>query len=486
MRVLCLDCRLGIDADDYSFGSTISLYDYDVVIWDPANSLEDYTLHSTTYMGLPSLATHKSAALQRDVARRRTEFLEFINLGRTLIVFVPGATEVYIDTGERQHSGTGRNRATTKIVKEFDIMKAVPANIELKPAAGFEMEAASDLIGPLFRRTPGAWLYRSVLEKEDTLRPLLHVKGTRKIVSGMIRQKNSGGLLLLLPDLILDDSDEDAGGTEESAGESSSLRDASLALLDWVRSLTTEEEAKVPDWASRFLFASELERTERRSKLEAELSETLARLDLLKAEEAQEAQWKVLIHGGGESLERQVARAFEVFGFTLEDTVKGRSDLRAVRGDARAVVEVKGLAKSAGEKHAAQLEKWVSDELANGKPAKGILVVNAWRDIPVDERREDVFPDQMLAYSAQRNHCLVSGLQLLAMARACIADPSRADELASLLLETTGRISGWDDASRVFEATTTDEVSVGKEADLPSAAAGQIEGESAEEEDPKD
>src|SRR5688500_6012021 len=113
MRWLGLDCDLGVDAIDvFSFSSNVSVYDYDVVLWDPASSLEEYLAYSTVYNGLPSLNETKSAQLRNDTARRRAEFLEFIQLGRVLVVFLPGETGVYIDTGKREYSGTGRNRAT--------------------------------------------------------------------------------------------------------------------------------------------------------------------------------------------------------------------------------------------------------------------------------------------------------------------------------------------------------------------------------------
>jgi len=52
-----------------------------------------------------------------------------------------------------------------------------------------------------------------------------------------------------------------------------------------------------------------------------------------------------------------------------------------------AVVEVKGLGKSAAENNAAQLEKWVSEYyLTKGIKPKGILIVNAYKDVPFKEQ----------------------------------------------------------------------------------------------------
>ena len=47
MRVLCLDSELDIETDDYAFGSPISLFGYDLVIWKPSQSLEKYNYSIT-------------------------------------------------------------------------------------------------------------------------------------------------------------------------------------------------------------------------------------------------------------------------------------------------------------------------------------------------------------------------------------------------------------------------------------------------------
>lgn len=476
MRVLSLDCDLDLpDADLYPFGSSLSLFDYDVVMWSPSRSMQRYKTYAHTYNGLPSLSQTQSPALRRDVTRRRHEFAEFLRLGRVLVVFVPGETAVYIDTGKRQYSGTGRNRASTTIVEEFDIMSAVPMTLVRSPGSGLEIDAASDLFAGLLRRTRDSWVYRSILESLPTLKPLAYVRGTKKLVGGLVKMKDGDGLLLLLPDLMLDaddrdeDEDEDeelsdelgseAGAVEGLAGGSERAGDEQSigqALLDWIASLTGGREEPAPDWAGRLVFPTEVQLLQQREALETDLEKILVEVDEVKLALEQEALWKTLIYGSGDALEHQVRRAFELFGFNIEESSPGRSDLRVTRGDARAVVEVKGLSKSAAERHAAQLEKWVSEEVVEGRTAKGILIVNTWREVPLSARTELSFPSQMLPYSEQRNHCLVTGVQLLAMARACLDDPARADEIARTLLDTTGMVSGWDDALTMFAAVNAE------------------------------
>jgi hypothetical protein len=460
--MISLDFELPSDEiDHYTFASTVSLFDYDVAFWNPANSLQSYAAYSHTYQGRDSLSEHTSASLKRDVQRRRNEFLEFLKLGRKLVVFLPGDTKVFIDTGEKTYSGTGRNRATTRIVTEFDIMQALPTLALTRQAgSGLEISAASDVIAPLLRATPDAWAYRCVLESHQQLQPLAYLKGTNKLVAGFIREKSSGGLILLLPDFFpVEPLHEDEEGEEpEHPGELDPAR--TEALIGWLGGLDQEESVPSPPWAEALRFPTEAARQEKLNDLEAAIGGLEEKRDSLRAEEAAEAQWKALVYGWGETLERQVQQAFQLFGFTVAKSEPGRSDLRASLGEAFVVAEIKGLAKSAAEKNAAQLEKWVSTEAAEGRLAKGVLVVNGWRDLPLLERLEPIFPHQMLQYCEQREHCLVTGLQLLAMVRACLEDPSRAEEAARVLLERIGRVEGWDDVASIFAQTVDEDVAV--------------------------
>ncbi|HEX8078764.1 MAG TPA: hypothetical protein VF557_00990 [Jatrophihabitans sp.] len=469
--MLSLDCELGVDEDHFQFGSSVSLYDYDVVFWKPSETLRIYSTYSGTFKGKDSLSEHQSARLISDVERRRAEFLEFVEMGRCLVVILPGDTEVYVDTGERTYSGTGRNRTTNQIVKKFDLMSAIPTNIERTYGTGVEMTSANDLMASLFRKTRAYWAYRCVLKNDKTIRPLLHVKGTKKSVAGLIKTK-SGGLLILLPDLLLpfaddeeheDDADSSDGtGDVESKGEAVDEQDDEAwpadLLLSWIESMVVEPDSSLPSWTANYRFPSEVERAAKQIELERELAEVQHRLDIVKAEQAQDERWKTLITGSGPALERRVREALELFGFALEEGDAGRTDLRGEYKGQRIVVEVKGVTKSAAEKNAAQLEKWISEEIADGAHAKGILVVNTWRDTPLRNRTEGDFPDQMLRYCIQREHCLVTGLQLLAMARACHEDGSRKAEIAELLMTTVGPIENWTDLPGIFAAETATEV----------------------------
>jgi hypothetical protein len=139
-----------------------------------------------------------------------------------------------------------------------------------------------------------------------------------------------------------------------------------------------------------------------------------------------------------------VEAALTDLGCTIERGMPGRTD-RVVRWKAHtAVLEIKGLSKSAGERDAAQLEKWVSEHtVEHGQVPKGILLANTWRATPLDARRQAAFPDQMVPYASGRNHCLATTSQLLS-AVVVASSVRKKDAFLKALFSTVGILEGWN------------------------------------------
>lgn len=452
------------------FKSLVSIFDYDLVIWDPAQTAVTYqSPYQQFYRGRPSPSEDESVALAEDVRRRAREFRDFLDLGRSLVVFASPPQIFYVDTGRKETSGTGRNQKVTRLVEGLDLLSALPFECEATPGAGVELELASSRASNLWRTTRDGWSYRCTLDVYPG-EPILRVQGAEKVV-GSLEFLESGAVIAVLPKPWIpptdeDDNDNDIGGR---SGDESDQADASnqeddkngienddryaipKAVHAWIQEIATADDEPPPAWTARFLLASEVKRVPEITAVEEEMARLVERLDALKADHAGDQQWKRLVSAQGEVLERQVQSAFETLGFRVLERQRGRGDLRLEYHGKRAVVEVKGLAKSAAEKHAAQLEKWVAEELADEVEAKGILVINGYREDPPDDRAR-VFPAQMLPYAVARGHCLVTGLQLLAMRIAAETDPGRRDDLARVLMETVGVVNGFSDPREVFQA----------------------------------
>src|SRR5262249_14378986 len=146
---------------------------------------------------------------------------------------------------------------------------------------------------------------------------------------------------------------------------------------------------------------------------------------------------KTLFTGTGNELESKVEFVFKNLGFEIHDTVSNRDDLIVKYKDRIAVIEVKGVVGSAAEKNATQLEKWVTEyHFENEIEPKGILIVNAFKDIELKDRKDPTFPNQMLSYSIKKEHCLISSTQLLCLYFDAIKNPDKKEELINSLFDT--------------------------------------------------
>lgn len=437
-----------------TFSGDVSVFDYDVVIWDPAASFDTYRYsYQETYQGLPSLSDDLSVAMQAAVQRRRNEFADFLNSGHTLIVIACPPQRCYVATGTRDYSGTGRNRVTTRHVQPFDLLAALPvADPKFLVARGERIEVVGD--GPLaalLRRHKDVLRYETVM-KEPPGTSVARVAGTDRVVASIERSK-AGGYLILLPNFELEaeeDSDEDEGEDDEGwIAEAPVIQEELLAAIE---QLTGGAAATRPAWANTYATAEQRRLRSDVVVQQREVEAARQRLaDLKQAAEEAELRDQLFL-GSGRALELQVRAVLELLGGEVTEPEPGRDDWRVRFPEGSAVVEVKGVSKSAAEKHAAQLEKWVAGALEEtGAAPKGILIVNTWREAPLVDRTRPDFPEQMLSYCQSRAHCLVSGLQLFVLRAELEANPDAAGSWRTKLLSTDGVLDGATNWQSIIE-----------------------------------
>ena len=70
---------------------------------------------------------------------------------------------------------------------------------------------------------------------------------------------------------------------------------------------------------------------------------------------------------------------------------------------------------------------------------KGMLIVNGFCDMPLNERLEDVFPQQMLKYCVSRGHVLLTSTQLLCLYIEVCKNPICKEERITELLSCVGK-----------------------------------------------
>jgi len=316
----------------------------------------------------------------------------------------------------------------------------------------------------LLRKYKKYLTYEAVISKPPGV-ALAHIAGTNKVVGSIMRSKG-GGYLILLPapdfrieqtDHEIDDEDED-DDTEDSNIWLPEAGEFEKDLLAAIEQLSGSASLSRPAWAERYA-------TDEQQRLQAEVVKQQKRVETARAKLATVQQQREAIDakdqlflGAGRALELEVRKVLELLGGTVTEPPPGRDDWRVSFPEGDAVVEVKGVSKSAAEKQAAQLAKWVASIYEETeKLPKGILVVNTWRELPLDQRTDKDFPDQMLPYSVQQGHSLVTGLQLFVIQAEVAKDASRAEYWRKQLLSTSGELVGADDWRSIIHEVKTED-----------------------------
>jgi len=129
---------INIPGDESKYTSLMSklcLLDYDIAVVNPSIT-EFYDYRYDDYLGKRCFSDTGSFRLKEHIEHWRREILEAIKAGKTVFLLLNELQEVYVATGERSYSGTGRNRQTTRHVAPFDNYKIIPGGIEVVNSSG--------------------------------------------------------------------------------------------------------------------------------------------------------------------------------------------------------------------------------------------------------------------------------------------------------------------------------------------------------------
>jgi len=93
MKILSMGCSFNHPSvDEFDFSSSASIFDYDILIWDPSKLVYDYSSYLDPYgkkfNGYPLFNETDSAKIQKDLARRKKELLYFPSFSLIFIISI--------------------------------------------------------------------------------------------------------------------------------------------------------------------------------------------------------------------------------------------------------------------------------------------------------------------------------------------------------------------------------------------------------------
>lgn len=421
---------------------------HDLIYWDPSSLPDGYDAEESGTACLMERAAARAFAKDRE--RRAAEFQEHLGAGKAIAIAIPPPKTLVV----------ARIVEGETLVFEWslaDPLSLLSRQPELTAARGKAFELISDRsFAKFWEWTEEISTYRCYFDDPPGT-PLLRITGTNRVVATAVPV--GSGVVLYLPRLDSQFSYEDDPPRSlmgESTGESRAHKDFLDLLWAACQQFLKDgsgRDPSLPKWTDEILIPGEQAAIDAKAKAQARLRTAQNAIQEQDERIASLRERKILISGTGPSLERVVDEAFCALGFDVEPGVPGRTDRIVRRKRRAAVVEIKGKSKSASERDAAQLEKWRSDFYAeHGTMPKGILVVNAWKGKPLDDREDlAAFPDQMLPFAVeQRKQCLITGIQLLGLWLEADKYPSRVDKLARSVMACEGVYSGYKNWKEVL------------------------------------
>lgn len=421
--------------DEYDFSARISLLDYDAVVINADYLIGNYTAaYDVNYLNKIRLSNYNSAQIVEDFDKIKGQIEELLKQGRNIYVLMGNNSSCYIYTGEKQFSGTGKNARQINMVREFDAYSFLPVGIKVVEVVGDQIDiCCSSPYREFLTNTKDCYYYGSYFSVPRNGTKLGKIKGTDKAVASVIPYGD--GKIILLPQVYWEDEYEK---TEDWKISGKKYLDC---LFELNRRLNiSDEEMDMPKWANDIHILDERARLKSKNTIQNKIAKLQQELENESAAIKALQRYKLLLTSSGGVLEEIVKQVLAELGFTILEVEKGRSDIIAMYGENAIVAEVKGVTKSAAEKHAAQLEKWVAQYVEENEVLpKGILIVNGYCDTPLSERIEEVFPEQMLKYSVARGHALLTSTQLLCLYIETCTDPLCKDDRITELLSCIGR-----------------------------------------------
>jgi hypothetical protein len=452
-KILTVGLRLASDDVEFSgFRSKTALLDWDIILFKPG--IAAWFRAYKEYQGKPSYDESTSFELTEACEHWRREVKEALDIGKTVIVFLSEVEHVYVDTGQRSHSGTGRNQKTTIHVASYSSYAALPVDLMPVPTKGRAMKLSprgAETIASYWADFESASRYEVTLGNSKAPACVLTRSGD-KVVGALYRSKLSTGALLLLPDIEFDEPEGFFQETQTYKWSPDATQFAARMVSAVVQIHKTlragAEITPTPIWATerRFVLATE-------RKLQLELLEAEQRSE--EAQRSKERAVEKLRHAGalrglvfekGKTLENAVIEALRIIGFSAERFQESDSEFDVVfeSAEGRLIGEVEGKDnKPVNIDKLRQLSLNVHEDLQRDSvdaPAKPVLFGNAFRLQPVDERA-DPFTEKCYRAAGSSGVALVFTPDLFWAVQYLegVSDPEYAKACRVALASATGR-----------------------------------------------
>lgn len=412
------------------YSSEQSLLDADLVVFEPDISVysEDEFLIGT-HRGKDSYDENLSFLFKENTHHWRNELSTALEVGKTVFVIFGKYKEIFVQTGKKQYSGTGRNARPIISVEQANNYMFLPITLPpLIPKEGNEIKPYNHPIFAAFWSDFKGYLkYESYIDGNIN-DPLFITRTGQKPVGGLF--KVGKGHLILLPPIRYPDEfieynekEEKDYWTKEALAFGEQLVNCFVDIDNSLRSVS--EQTPPPTWVSEETYSIEGEKEKRVEidDINKKIDKLAENKNLLLNKMREEGLLKNLLYEQGTPLENAIIDALILLGYKAENYNDGQLEIDQV------IVSPEGkrfIGESEGKNNSAigidkfrQLESNIQEDLQREEvqePAIGILFGNGFR-LQAPPKRPAQFTEKCLINAKRLGAILIETSDLFSIAK---------------------------------------------------------------------
>ncbi len=417
-----------------NFRSATSFMDYDAVLIDTSYLARHYEADPCrTFEGKRMISEDESCLILEEYSLIKTQLIELLKQGKNVFVLMATNENCYIYNKHNELGRAGKKLRGLYPVTEFNMFSFLPIDLKPTMVSGEKFNITCQPPYSTFFQATRDIVYYDAYFEVPKKSSLLTLPNSDKSISAVFEYEK--GKIIILP------YPYDEGNFDTEKEWKKYAKKYLDALFELNRALCSESNSyELPLWSNNVKILTEEDEENKLAQELKRLQNIQNRMKKLQKHIEDIRKKKILITASGTPLEEVVQETLREIGFVLSETEVGRSDIIASYNGIDIVAEIKGVSKSAAEKHAAQLEKWVAQFIEEKEHSpKPILIVNGYCDTPLSERGEGIFPNQMLKYCEARGHALITTTQLLCLYIEIKKNPTCAEERITELLSCVGK-----------------------------------------------
>jgi hypothetical protein len=181
----------------------------------------------------------------------------------------------------------------------------------------------------------------------------------------------------------------------------------------------------------------------------SEISQLESKIDELRSKIANRAaaigdleRFKKLLYASGRELEEIFAEGIKRCGGLIEEARYSDEEFIVSYKGLSYLVECKGVGKSVARSHVLQLLGYLTKfEETEGRAGKGVLLGNAWKDLPParrDQKDSRIFPDNVVAMATANAIALLSSRTFFETFRRFLAGEMTGEAILDRMLGGVG------------------------------------------------